>query len=134
MTIDEYKKKAGRARFRRTKEEISLGLSPEEALARRVGNATPSTNTTKTVTKPTKNPTGEITIKIVPSADVDPDYLEEATVLGSVKVEQDNKFYGWIYEAINSKYKTPDNKEQFVVDLLEGGMDYVIRYLKTPTK
>lgn len=133
MSIDDYKKQAGTTRFRRTKEEIDLGLTPEEALARRTNTKTP-TATPKATTKQktTAGKSGTITITITPAGNVDPDYLTDIGNL-TVNLVEDEKFYAWLNTAITTTYGK-NKVEELVLDLLDAGINTVIDDLAKPRK
>jgi hypothetical protein len=107
------------ARFRRTKDEIARGLSPEQAMAER---ARSTVSPTETPSK--KNKKGDITIHIRASKGVDPDYFEFVTDR-VIEVEQDEHFYKWV-DHLASKVYDEHGQAKLFTDILSNGIGKVL--------
>jgi hypothetical protein len=139
-------------RFRRTKDELARGLSPEQAKAEREGfqssiavvaappmaeeEAEEAYNSAepipakkaaieKIVRKITRKGNGEIVIRIRPAKGVDSDYFEH---LGNreIEVTQDDKFYGWLDHYAGKVYDEHGQAKLFQ-DLLDSGIGELIK-------
>jgi len=125
-------------RFRRTKDELARGLTPEQAKIERkqrypLGSPDPDQLNilaeiiddevvSKKLRKAAKNlemPNGEITIRIRPDKNVDSDYFEH---LGDqvIEVSQDNDFYKWIDHLLEKIYNEHGDAKLFQDVLNEG--------------
>lgn len=104
--LESYKEVTGAKRFKRTKDEVARGLSPEEALAERLaqfgseteisGNSAPEPKRTRRSSK------GEIVLRIRPKRGVslaDYDIPE-----GEFEIEEDQQFYTWLEELHTARY------------------------------
>jgi len=107
MNIEDWKKKTGAKRFKRTKEEMELGLSPQEALDIRLAKslsgdrsalieAAVNTDDGRVAAgKVRRSGRGKITIEIVPKPGTDSDYFEYVPK-GTVTVQMNEKWYSWL--------------------------------------
>lgn len=122
-------------RFRRTKEEIALGYSPERAMEfRRTGIHEPAgpplepevrRKIVAAIDKVRGKPTGEVIIRIRPAKGVDADFFE--FIKGKeIVVEQDNKFYSWLDHIARRVYDEA-GQEKLFQDLLDKGIGEVIK-------
>lgn len=138
--LESYKIVMKAKRFKRTKEEVALGLTPEEALKRRLAafgnNAARNPLQTKADAAGYKpwdakearkslklNDNGEIIIRIRPAKGVSPDYFEHLPKTEIVVVE-DDKFYGWLDVKLGGQYGNEAAK--FFTDLLDQGIGELI--------
>ena len=109
--IESWKRVMGAKRFKRTKEEMIIGLSPDEALQRRLGNGLPPLDLPANgrldviMAKPRASSTrkGDITIRIRPAVGVDPDYFQRLPN-GPVEIVLDEKFYSWLDNKLECPY------------------------------
>jgi len=104
--IASYKEVMGAKRFKRTKEEMAMGLTAEKALELRLREAndlpagavgsrpTPRASTSRK---------GDITIKIRPAAGVESSYFERLPN-GPVEIVLDEKFYSWLDNKLECPY------------------------------
>lgn len=116
--IESYKAITGAKRFKRTKEEIALGLSPEEALKRRVNPGiieAPANRSPKV--------SGDIVIRIRPMTGTDADYFEFVPQ-SEVVVEVDEHWYKWL----DTRATVPYNGDvpKLIADLINLGMNEVV--------
>jgi hypothetical protein len=137
--LESYKAVTGFQRFKRTKEEMALDISPEEALKRRLAafQATPPFQTLVDANKRAQEQvkkvftasagSGEIVIRIRPAKGVDKDYLERLPKT-EIVLEQDNFFYGRMDDKLAGLYD--GETQQFFTDLIEGGMGELIDHPK----
>jgi len=140
--LESYKTVTGAKRFKRTAEEMQLGLSPEAALKRRLAAFDPNwldknpeakalvmlgieqakarmfTNAAEFVKRQTYG-TGEILIRIRPVKGVSPDYFEHLPS-AEIVVEQDDKFYGWLDVMLSGRYTGTVNA--FFAEVLDEGL------------
>jgi len=127
-------------RFRRTKDELSRGLTPEEAHAERVRlrggghvvissgikNPEPPKSPSGVVAfKPTRDTKGEVVIRIRPAKGVDDDYFEHLDGK-EIVVEQDDKFYSWLDHFAGGVYDQAE-KDKLFQDLLDRGIGEIIK-------
>jgi hypothetical protein len=110
--IASYKEVMGAKRFKRTKEEMAMGLTAEKALELRLREAndlpagavgsrpTPRASTSRK---------GDITIKIRPAAGVESSYFERLPN-GPVEIVLDEKWYGWFGTLLDSPYDGDNTK------------------------
>jgi hypothetical protein len=115
MNLKDYKQKHGK-RFRRTKEEVELGLSPEEALAKRLG--TTAEAAPPTPAKNQRRPLHLCHIVIKPEKGTDPDFLEHLPK--NIEVEVDNKWLGW-YDTLHD-YPFDSDPKALLEFILEHGL------------
>lgn len=133
-------------RFRRTKDEIARGLSPEQAQAERnsfqrtlasvamppltdeeaqeaYDNADPvplkAKEIEKIVRKVTRKGNGEILLRIRPGKDVDADYFEHLRDR-TIEVTQNNHFYQWLDHLLDKVYNDHGQAKLFEDVLTEG--------------
>lgn len=137
--LDSYKEVTGAKRFKRTKEEMSLGLSPERALQRRLENLrgpqsehkdeqpTQEGNRKQLLTqsprRASKSRKGDITIRIRPAAGVDTDYFERLRDR-PVEIVLDEKWYSWVDTKLASPYD--GDIEMLLQHILDLGIGEVI--------
>lgn len=99
-------------RFKRSAEEMSLGLSPDEAAQRRLDNNESPSNSEATP-KPRKQSraipakSGDITIR--PEKGVEPEFLENVPN-GVISISLDEKWYGWFDVLIQGPFEGDANK------------------------
>ena len=153
MNVEEYKRSTGAKRFRRTKEELSLGLSDEQALQRRlatsggnpheVGGRTdaPETNPCLEIELgPSKGPAehrkarvsrsdGDIVIRISADKGVDSGYFEFVPK-APIEVVLDNSWYSWFDTLFNTPYE--GNAERLVRHILNKGIGEVLTHFHFP--
>jgi len=110
--IESYKSVTGAKRFRRTKEESSQGLTPEEALEQRLIEFELKTlglgSEGKPVTKPrkrraSKSLAGTMTIAVRPEAGVDSDYFARLPKQ-AIELVLDEKWYSWLDTKLEMPY------------------------------
>jgi hypothetical protein len=133
-------------RFRRTKDELTRGLSPEQAQAEREAfkvtlasvamppmtadeaqkaydEAEPvplsKKEVEKIVRKVTRKGSGEIILRIKPGKGVDADYFEFLTGK-QIEVEQDEHFYKWLDHLAGKVYDQHGQAKLFTDILSEG--------------
>lgn len=138
-------------RFRRTKDELARGLSPEQAKAERdafqatlsklasppmtaedaqqaYDEAVPvpikKKEIEKIVSKVIRKGTGEIVIRIRAAKGVDPDYFEFLDGK-EVQVEQDEHFYKWVDHLLSHVYNE-HGKSKLMTDVLTEGIGGVL--------
>lgn len=121
MNLEEYKEKHGK-RFRRTKEEVELGLSPEEALARRLGTKVEKPQSAPVKTKRPSLHSCHIVIK--PEKGVDPDFLEYLPK--NIEIEVDQKWLGW-YDTLYG-HPFDGDPHELLKFILEEGLAAAIHY------
>jgi hypothetical protein len=143
--LESYKAVTGAKRFKRTAEEMQLGLSPEEALKRRLAAFDPNWLDKNPVAKASveRGPEqakarqftgfrpdravlvqpGDIVIRIRAAKGVDKDYLSRLPTT-EIVVEQDNFFYGRVDDKLAGLYEGETDK--FFQDLIESGMGELI--------
>lgn len=116
-------------RFRRTKDELARGLSPEQAKVEReafqatpiaVANPPMSAEDAKIVRKVTGKVSGEIVLRIKPGKGVDADYFEFLNGK-TIEVEQDNYFYSWLDSLLSGVY-AEHGKTKLFTDILSEGI------------
>lgn len=114
-------------RFRRTKDELARGITPEQALVERQnrgGHAVEPSGVVilKNATKGSKN--GEIVLRIRPAKGVDPDYFEFLPN-GELTIEQDQNFYQWVDTHLDKIYND-HGPSKFFEDVLTEGIRELI--------
>lgn len=108
-------------RFRRSKDELARGLTPEQAKAEREGNGTP-------IKKPArKTHGGEIVIRIIPAKGVDPDYFEHLRDR-VIEVSQDEHWYKWLDHYLAQVYASAGNEKLFL-DILNKGIGSLVTHV-----
>lgn len=122
--MDSYRAVTGAKRFKRTADEVAAGLSPEEALRRRLSSVSksPDKSGEKKVRASTSRK-GDITIKIRPQAGVDPEYFEHLRAK-PVEIVLDNKWYGWVHTKLEHPYE--GNIEKLLLQILNLGLGEII--------
>lgn len=134
--IESYKAVTGYERFKRTKEEMILGLSQEEALRCRLAKfqSNPPLQTlvdankrAQERVKKTFAGSGEIIVRIRPAPGVDRDYFEYLPK-GEVIVHLDNKVYGWFDVKLGGQFS--GEAAEFFQFLLENGLGEAIDHPK----
>lgn len=141
MNIEDYKKSIGAQRFRRTKEEIALGLSPEQALTQRLATESPKTNPCLEIELPGPllGPAthrkarhvarkGDIVIRIQPEKGVDADYFEQVPT-EPIVIDLNNSWYSWF----DTKAVVPYNGDvaMMLKHILEKGIGEVLIHFNT---
>lgn len=131
--IESWKRVMGAKRFKRTKEEMSFGLSPDEALQRRLsGNLPPSSLNVPMpdVKKPraTTSRKGDITIRIRPEVGVDSDYFERLPN-GPVEIVLDEKWFLWLDNKLECPYN--GDNTQLLAHILNLGIGEVITQINS---
>jgi hypothetical protein len=148
--LESYKTVTKAKRFKRTAEEMKLGLTPEEALQRRLAAFDVKAVIAKMATQPpnpalvrankraneavsrmyTSDQHGDIVIRIRPAKGVSPDYFEHLPAAEIVVIE-DDKFYGWLDVFLSGRYHgTPS---QFFTEALDQGLGELISHPHTET-
>lgn len=106
LNIEEWKKQTGAKRFKRTKEEMALGLSPQEALDRRLAEslsgdrsalveaAVRADDGNVTAGGGRRSGKSKITIEILAKPGTDTDYFEHVPG-NTVTVTMNEKWYAW---------------------------------------
>lgn len=138
--LESYKAVTGFKRLKRTKEEMAMDLSPEQALKRRLTAFSSIQAPLQTLVEANQKAQaevkkaysssrgdGEVVIRIRPAKGVDKDYLERLPK-GEIVVVQDNFFYGRMDDKLAGLYE--GETEQFFADLIEGGMGELIDHPK----
>ena len=120
MNIQQYLEANGLKRFKRTKEEVELGLSPEEALNRRLGKKNVAAETP--IAKKQKLYSCHIALK--PEPGIDSDFMEFWKE--NLEVCIDRKWIGW-YDTLNGHPYYGD-AQRLLEDILSWGMDAAIQY------
>lgn len=120
-------------RFRRSKDELARGLSPEQAQAEREAWLANNTEAIASVKRgvaqakegkfATPNSKGEIVLRIRPTKNVDADYFEFLNGK-EVVVEQDTDFYKWIDHYLDKVYG--GNAAKLFQAILDQGIGEVI--------
>lgn len=104
--ITSYKEVMGAKRFKRTKEEMAMGLTPEKALELRLREAN-DLPVGAVGSRPTPRAStswaGDITIRIRPEAGVSSDYFERLPN-GPVEIILDEKWYSWFDNKTEAPY------------------------------
>lgn len=131
-----YKAVTGARRFKRTKDEMERGLTPEEALqerldlfrgGRKVNKKTTANDKFKVVLKhgprPSTSRKGDIVIRIRPQAGVDPEYFERLSGR-ELEVVLNEKWYGWVDTKLEVPYNGDDLR--LMKHVLELGLGEVI--------
>jgi hypothetical protein len=131
--IESWKRVMGAKRFKRTKEEMSFGLSPEEALERRLSGDVPLSGHSiamPAVKKPRASSTrkGDITIRIRPEAGVDSGYFERLPN-GPVEIVLDEKWFLWLDNKLEVPY-TGDSTT-LIEHILNLGIGEVITHINS---
>lgn len=106
MNIEDWKKQTGAKRFKRTKEEMALGLSPQEALDRRLAESM-SGDRSALIEAAAKVDDGnvtagggrrsgksKITIEIIAKPGTDSTYFERLPS-STIRVQMNEKWYAW---------------------------------------
>jgi hypothetical protein len=133
--LESYKRITGAKRFKRTKEEMDLGLSPEDALQRRLeqerggpkSNLNGESNKSRE-TKPNRTPRpstskrGDITIRIRPQAGIDSDYFEFVPD-EPIEIVLDEKWFSWYHTRGEMPYA--GNIQLLLEDILNLGIGEV---------
>lgn len=103
--IASYKSVTGAKRFKRTKEEMAEGLTPEEALQRRLTGTLPGLrgDPIKKARRPSKSTSGNMTIRVRPEAGVDPEYFARLPKNG-IELVLDKNFYSWLDNKLEMPY------------------------------
>lgn len=118
--IESYKKVTGAKRFKRTAEEVELGLSPNEALLRRLQGS----DTLKNVVKASPSHKGDISVTIRPQVGVDSDYFERFQDSGPIEVVLPEKWYLWLDEKLLAPYN--GDVGRLLAHILQLGMHTII--------
>jgi len=141
--LDSYKEVTGAKRFKRTKEEMALGLSPDEALQRRLdpfrGQELPSGAVGSTDTAVGQKPKvrastsrkGDIVLRIRPAVGVDSAYFERIPQDGRDReIILDEKWYSWLDNKLDCPY---NGDVALLLDhILNLGMGEVITRIQFP--
>jgi hypothetical protein len=114
-------------RFRRTRDELARGLTPEQAQAERgVQPLTKALDDIVKLPKPVKlikaKENGQFFISIFPAKGVDKDYFEH--IKARVEVTLDNDFYKWVDHYLDKVYGGDASK--LFQDILDKGIGQVI--------
>lgn len=113
-------------RFRRTKDELARGLTPEQAQAERdtqpLAKALDQIADLKMPRVILAKESGEFIIKIVPAKGVDKDYFEN--IKARIEVTLDNDFYKWIDHYLDKVYDGDMSK--LFQNILDKGIGEVI--------
>ena len=144
-------------RFRRTKDELARGLTPEQAKAEReafqatlIAVANPpmtmedaqkaydeaepvplsKKEVEKIVRKVTRKGSGEIIVRIRPAKGVDADYFEFLTGK-QIEVEQDEHWYKW-FDHLASKVYDEHGQAKLMTDILSEGIGGVLTTRQKP--
>lgn len=129
MNVTEWKATNGAKRFRRTKEEIADGLTPEQALKKRLSGAgdeaVPITELSDT--KPSHK--SNITILVSAASKTDSDYFEHLPAL-PVKIELDQSWYTWYDTLVSGPFEGDSNK--LLKFILDHGMEAVLTKFHFP--
>lgn len=145
--LETYKEVTGAKRFKRTKEEMDLGLSPEEALQRRLeslreqklGNKDESPhmgrgrkqNPSKSSRRASTSRKGDIVVHIRPVAGVDPVFFEHLPEKNNDReIILDEKWYSWLDNKLDCPYYGDITK--LLEHVLEMGMGEVITRYQLP--
>jgi len=105
--LESYKAVTGAKRFKRTKEHMDLGLTPQEALQRELEIARGETPAApKVAAKPRAmgNTKGDITLRLRPQAGTDADYFEHVPSV-PVEIILDEKWYMWFDTLVLSPFQ-----------------------------
>lgn len=140
--IDSYKEVTGARRFKRTKDEMERGLSPDEALKERLaafsqtqgyldiisqgGGAMAAKATRRRLSASRK---GDITIRIRPEAGIDAEYFEKLTGQ-DVEIVLDEKWYGWLDNKLDCPYN--GDITRLLKHILDMGIGEVITQIQFP--
>lgn len=119
--LESFKEVTGAKRFKRTKDEMERGLSPEKALAERLKDVLEGTSQTEGYAREVRRQAArsyrsrasrEIVIRIVPAEGVewDPEWTMPITSdQGEIVVQEDEKFYGWVDTKLTGPYAERDD-------------------------
>lgn len=127
--IASYKEVMGAKRFKRTKEEMALGLTSEEALEARLNEANNlptgacGSRDIRPSPRASTSRAGDITIKIRPQAGVDSDYFKRLPN-GPVELVLDEKWFSWFDTKLNVPYN--GDSTQLLQHILDLGIGEVI--------
>jgi hypothetical protein len=118
MDVKSYCEQTGAKRFKRTKDEMARGLSPQEALDERLRNQSRETNTRASTSRK-----GDIVIRIRPAAGVDSDYFEKIPQQES-EIVLDEQWYAWLDTKLDVPYD--GDTKRLMTDIMTFGMGEVI--------
>lgn len=137
--LDSYKTVTGAKRFKRTKEEMQSGLSPEEALQRRLaevlGEAQDNDGPALSggggaVIGERRSRKGDMTIRLRPAAKTDVDYFEH--VPGKpVELVLDQSWYSWFDSLATGPFEGDATK--LLRYILEQGIGQVLTTFHFPS-
>lgn len=139
--LESYKVVTGAKRFKRTKADMDLGLTPEEALQQRINEALgvgvlpPYDKIVEANTPPEAQKTappramasrkGDITIRIRPAAGTDADYFEHVPDK-PIEIVLDQKWYLWFDTLANSVFQGDLGK--VMTYIMDKGISYVLTH------
>lgn len=113
-------------RFRRTKDEVARGLTPEQAQAERgtqpLAKALDQIGKIKMPKVALAKENGQFFISVFPAKSVDKDYFEH--IQARVEVTLDNDFYKWVDHYLDKVYG--GNASKLFQDILDKGIGQVI--------
>lgn len=135
--LESYKEVTGAKRFKRTKEDMALGLTPEEALQKRLkelkgepqSNIKGETNTRRHEQNKGSRRSGEIIVRITPSPNVSSEYFEHCP-RGEIKLSLDEKWYGWFDTQVSGPYE--GNITKLLQDILDRGIGELVTHVHFP--
>lgn len=113
------------ARFRRTKAEIAAGLSPAQAMAKRIYDNPYKADLVTLSDLAHKEHRGDIVVRIRPAKGVDADYFEHLES-AEIVIEADSDFYKWIDHYFS---KISNDKQRVMVELFNRGLDELITHI-----
>jgi len=119
--LESYKKVTGAKRFKRSKEETDRGLTPEKALQERLEIALGEKEKPKPARKPVNHNRGDIVLR--PTDNSFEEYFEELPNK-AVKIELDDKWYGWFITLLANPYEGDANK--LMRDIMDLGIGEVL--------
>ena len=127
--MDSYREVTGSKRFKRTKEEMLLGLTPEQALGRRlhpetfnaVQRGAEQARAKQFVASPLKG--GHLTISISPEVGVSTDFLDTIPS-GNIKLVMPENFYSWVHTRLAMPYE--GDIQKLIKDMIVLGLGEVI--------
>ena len=126
--LESYKSVTGAKRFKRSKEEMALGLSPEDALVRRLklanGEVVIDSNPCLDIELPKAKPRrGDIVIHLRPAKGVDADYFEHVPQT-PIEIVVDEKWYSWFDTRAITPYD--GDVQRLLAAIFDRGMNEIV--------
>lgn len=119
--IESYYRTTGAKRFKRTQKETQLGLSPEEALQRRLEQIKNNPGQHPPIARK-----GNMTIKIKPQAGVDFEHANQ----GELEVTMNQQWYNWLEEKLDTPYH--GDLQRLIKHILHLGIGELVTRISFP--